>query len=86
MIFNICPGPTPADKPYIPWADGRSPFSKEQWERAGFKVVVFDQNEDAPVRAMAKAYGWDLPEDGEPGMDLEKDLFAWYTLVEKAKE
>ena len=85
MIFNICPGPAPANKPYIPWADGHSPFSKEQWEKAGFKVLVFDQNEDAPVRAMAKAYGWDLPEDGEPGMDLENDLFAWYTLVVKTK-
>jgi hypothetical protein len=29
---------------------------------------------------MAHALGWD---EGDQPMDLEKDLFAWYTLVEK---
>jgi hypothetical protein len=83
LIFNICPGQAPADKPYIPWADGRSPFSVEQWKKAGFVVKVIDRVDDAEVRTMAKRLGWDLPEDGEPGMDLEHDLFAWYTLVER---
>jgi SAM-dependent methyltransferase len=83
LIFNICPGQAPADKPYIPWADGRSPFTAEQWKKAGFVVKIFDRVDDAEVRIMAKRLGWDLPEDGDPGMDLEHDLFAWYTLVER---
>src|SRR5262249_9503885 len=43
MVYNICPAPTPPDKPFIPWSDGRSPWSREQWEAAGFKVLVFNQ-------------------------------------------
>ncbi len=32
---------------------------------------------------MARALGWDQPEDGEPGMDLVNDLSVLYTLVRK---
>jgi hypothetical protein len=83
LLYNLCPAPAPANAPYVPWADGRSPFSREAWTAAGFAVIAFDENDDAAARAMAKAYGWDRPTDGEPGMDLERDLFAWWTLVEK---
>lgn len=83
LIFNICPAMAPPDRPFIPWADGRSPFSREAFQKAGFKVLRFDQVDDAAVRAQGRVLGWDLPEEGEPGMDLERDLFAWYTLVEK---
>lgn len=82
LIYNICPAPAPPGKPYIPWADGRSPFSKEQWEAAGFKVVEFNRNDDAAVRKQAHALGWDT---GERPMDLENDLFALYTLVERPR-
>lgn len=85
LIFNICPAMAPPDRPFIPWADGRSPFSREAFEKAGFKVLRFDQVDDAAVRAQGRILGWDLPEDGEPGMDLERDLFAWYTLVERPR-
>lgn len=81
MIYNICPAPAPLDKPYIPWADGRSPFSKSLLESTGFKVVAFDVDDTPAVRVMGKALGWDR---GEDAMDLEKDLFATYTLVAKA--
>src|SRR5258708_25739380 len=39
MIYNLCPAPAPTDKPYIPWADGRCPFPRDAWERAGLRVV-----------------------------------------------
>lgn len=78
LVYNLCPAPAPPDKPYIPWADGRSPFPREMWEGAGFKVVAFDAKDDEAARAVGKALGWD-----KDGMDLEKDLFAWYTLVQK---
>jgi hypothetical protein len=80
MIYNICPAPAPADKPYIPWADGRSPFTREQWEKAGFRVVIFDQDDSKAARAQGHALGWD---QGEDPMNLEKDIFALYTYVEK---
>lgn len=80
MIYNICPAPAPPGKPYIPWADGRSPFTPEQWEAAGFRVLAFDVDDSAAARAMGRALGWD---QGEGKMDLDADLFAWYTLVER---
>jgi SAM-dependent methyltransferase len=83
LVYNLFPAQAPPDKPYIPWADGRSPFSRAQWEAAGFKVLFFDENDDARIRALAHALGWDKPEGGEPGMNLEKDLFALYSLFER---
>ncbi|NNF05302.1 MAG: hypothetical protein HKN21_00945 [Candidatus Eisenbacteria bacterium] len=75
LIYNLSP-PQKKDR-YIPWADGRSPFTKEQFEAAGFEVVVFDENDDQTARAMGKALGWDA------SMNLNTDLFALYTLVRK---
>lgn len=83
LVYNLFPAQAPLDKPYIPWADGRSPFSRAQWEKAGFKVLAFDENDDARIRAVAHALGWDRPEGDEPGMNLEKDLFGLYSLFEK---
>ena len=80
MIYNICPAPSPPDKPYIPWADGRSPFTREQWQKAGFRVVIFDQDDTKAARALGHALGWD---QGEDPMNLETDIFAWYTYVER---
>ncbi len=78
MIYNICPAPAPADKPYIPWADGQCPFPKDMLEHAGFEVLSFDTVDDGPVREMARALGWNAQ-----GMDVDHDLFAWYTIVRK---
>ena len=83
LVYNLFPAQAPSDKPYIPWADGRSPFSRAQWEAAGFEVIAFDVNDDAAIRALARALGWDQPVEGEPGMDLEHDLFALYSLFRK---
>lgn len=78
MIYNICPAQSP--EKYIPWADGKNPFPKELWEKAGFKVLTFDSGDQAGVKAMAHALGWDV---GKEAIDIEKDLFAWYTIVQK---
>lgn len=83
LIYNICPALTPPDKPFLPWSDGRSPFTKAQFEQAGFEVVEFDKDDTDAIRTMGKLLGWDRPEDGEPGMDLEKDLSVLYTLVRR---
>jgi hypothetical protein len=86
LVYNICPALTPPDKPLIPWSDGRSPFSKSQWESAGFEVLVLDRDDTQAVREMGKKLDWDLPEDGEPGMDLDHDLSVIYTLVRRPLE
>ncbi len=78
VIYNLCPAPAPEDKPYIPWADGRCPFPPALWEKAGFRVAAFDISDDAAARAMARALGWD-----RNGMNLDGDLFAWYSVFQK---
>ena len=80
LIYNLCPAPAPPGKPYIPWADGRSPFSKQMFEAAGFRVLEFDRDDSRAAREMGHALGWD---QGENGMKLDTDLFGTYTLVEK---
>jgi len=78
LIYNICPAPNPPGKPYIPWSDGRSPFSEALLKEKGFQIKAFDKDDSESVRAMAKALGWD---QGPSAMDLENDLFAHYTLL-----
>ena len=82
LIYNLAPAQAPLDKPYIPWADGRCPFARPLWEKAGFRVVEFDRDDTAAARAMGHALGWD---QGEDKVDLEKDLFGTYTLAEKPR-
>ncbi|MBK7864513.1 MAG: hypothetical protein IPJ65_39120 [Archangiaceae bacterium] len=82
-LYNICPAPAAAGKPYIPWSDGRSPFSRESYEQHGFEVLKLDEDDSAPLRVMAHAMGWDLPDGDQPGTDLEHDLFTHYTLLRK---
>ena len=78
LIYNLHPAQSPADQPYKPWADGRSPFDREQFEHAGFRVVAFNVDDSLFARALGAALGWD-----KQGMDLQNDLFATYTLVRK---
>jgi len=77
LIYNLSPAPAPAGEPYKPWADGRSPFARELYERVGFAVIAFDMDDSTAAREMGKALGW------AESMDLEKDLFGTYTLVRR---
>ena len=80
LIFNICPARTPTGPKYIPWSDGRCPFSREMLEKNGFEVVAFDVDDTAAVQAQARALGWDK---GPQPMDVEKDLYALYSLMRR---
>ena len=82
MIYNISPkqADLAAGKPYIPWADGTCPFSKDLLEKTGFTIVEFDRTDDAVAREMAHLLKWD---EGEQPMDLQNDLFSHYTLLRK---
>jgi hypothetical protein len=77
LIYNLSPALAPEGEPYKPWADGRSPFPRELYERVGFAVIAFDTDDSAAAREMGKALGW------AESMDLEKDLFGTYTLVRR---
>jgi SAM-dependent methyltransferase len=83
LIYNLAPAQAPANKPYLPWADARSPYTKKQFETAGFKVIALDVNDDSFAREMGRRLGWDKNAKGEVRADYEKDLFALYTLVVK---
>jgi hypothetical protein len=52
------------------------------WKRAGFDVTYFERDDGEAARKMGHALGWD---QGPQPMDLEKDLFATFTLVTKPK-
>lgn len=82
IIYNICPAPSKPGEPYKHWADGKCPFPRDMWKKAGFEIIAFDEDDTPFVRKMAVALGWDK---GEHPMDIENDLFAEYTLVRKPR-
>lgn len=83
VIYNICPAMAAADKPYVPWADGRCPFPREMWEAKGFEVLAFDVKDDGAVRAMGRSFGWDKKPDGSVDPEFESSFFAWYTIARR---
>jgi SAM-dependent methyltransferase len=76
VIYNISPPQAPADKPYIPWADGRSPFDRKAIESAGFEVLAFDVDDSATVHQMAKLLNW-----GDAG----QTFVGTYTVLRKMR-
>lgn len=84
VIWNLCPAQSGPNDKYIPWADGESPFTREQYAAAGFEVVAFDVDDTERARVMARVLEFDAPgPDGEPGWDIEHELHAWYTVVRR---
>jgi hypothetical protein len=80
MIYNI--SPKQQDKGYNPQADGRSPYSREQFEKSGFEVIAYNAADDAAIRTVGRALRWDRNAKDEVA-DLEGNLFALYTLVRR---
>jgi SAM-dependent methyltransferase len=80
VIYNLSPAPNAAGKPYRSWADGRCPFSAEDFAAAGFETIVRDGVDDQAARALAAALGWDKP---PADMKLADDLFALVTIARK---
>jgi hypothetical protein len=83
LIYNFCPAPSPPGAPYKNWADGRCPFSRDVWEKAGFRVIAFDRDDSEAARAIGHALGWD---QGPSPIDLKSDLFAMYSLMQRITE
>lgn len=80
LIYNLCPPQNPEGEPYIPWADGRCPFSREEIEAAGLRILSYNEDDSIAARQLGRMLGW---ADGERGMNLETDLFAEYTIIER---
>ncbi len=83
LIYNLSPKPSAPNETYRPWSDGHSPFTREQYEKAGLRVLSFDAEDHAKARRMGHILGWDRDEKGEVTSYLDADLFALYTLVQR---
>mgnify|MGYP001018374921 CR=1 FL=1 len=56
----------------------------KQLQGAGFRVRDYDRSDTPAARSLGRALGWDRPDLGARAMDLESNLFALYTLVERS--
>ena len=81
IIYNLYPKPPDGNAAYNPQADARSPYTREQYEKAGLQVVALNVEEHAIARNIGRALKWDRNDKGEIISDLEANLFAMYTLV-----
>lgn len=69
FIYNLAPA---QQTPYLPMADGHSPFTRDELEKAGFEVIAFDVDDSEAARQLGVALEW--PAD---------PLFATYTLARR---
>lgn len=81
IIYNLYPKPPDAKGAYNPQADARSPYTREQYEKAGLAVLAINVEDHANARGMGRALKWDRNEKGEINSDLENTLYAMYTIV-----
>ncbi len=81
LIYNISPAQNPPDsgKPYLPHADGRCAFTRDQFETAGFDVIEHDRDDTDAALDIWVALGIGKGERSE----VAKDLFATYTLARR---
>lgn len=80
VIYNICPAQNPPDKEYIPWADGKSPWSREEFAAAGFDVLEFDVEDQAWVLDCFGKLGY---LGDKPREQSAKEYFCWYTVLKR---
>jgi hypothetical protein len=82
LIYNIGQRQDPAK--VRPANDPRSPFTRAEFEAAGFEVLALDADEGPATRRMGRALGW-AAEPSAGGMgDLETNLFAMSTAARAA--
>ncbi len=86
IIYNVYPKPAGPKEAYKPYADGRSPFSRDQYTKGGFNVLAFDTEDHAAIRQIARALKWDKNDKGETIDDVETNIFGMYTVVEKPRK
>lgn len=80
LMYNLSPAQPKDPAKWTPTADGRSPFSREMLEKAGFEVLTIDADDSEVARKMGFALKWN---EGPRPMDIGNDLFAAYTLCKR---
>jgi len=80
LVYNIAPAQNPADKPFLPMADGRFPFDRALAEKVGFDVLAFDQVDD---EAMHKYWFVYFPNPEMTPENLKESIFTHYTVLRK---
>ncbi len=85
VIYNVYPTPSGPKEVYKPYADGRSPFTREQYKKAGLKVLAFESEDNATIRKIGHALKWDKNDKGETIDNLDTNLFAMYTVLEHVR-
>ena len=81
VIYNLYPKQSEARSAYNPQADARSPYSREQFEKAGLRVLAFNVEDHASARSLGRALKWDRNEKGEVTSDLDASLFAMFSIL-----
>jgi hypothetical protein len=82
LFYNLGGAPAAEGERYRPATDIASPWDRAAYETAGFEVLELDADDTAVARRCARAFGW----DGPPfSMELERDLFARYTLLRRPR-
>ncbi|MGH7243231.1 MAG: hypothetical protein ACREJD_07430 [Phycisphaerales bacterium] len=80
LVYNIAPAQAPADKPYLPMADGRFPFDRAAAEKVGFEVLAFDQVDDEVMHKYWFVY---FPDPEMTPENLKESIFTHYTVLRK---
>ncbi len=89
LIYNLCPPPPAADRPYDPHSDCRNPFPQSLWQAMGFRVRDYDRSDTPAARALISALspGPLTTPPALPGVPTARlnpsELYATYTLVER---
>ncbi len=81
VIWNLGPAQTTPPAAYLPWADCESPFTEEEWARAGFELVAYSVDDAPRARDLARALDYDEPDEDGDVWDLEQNLSASYTIA-----
>ncbi|MBL8876665.1 MAG: hypothetical protein JNM86_12795 [Phycisphaerae bacterium] len=80
LVYNIAPAQNPADKPFLPMADGRFPFDRALAEKVGFEVLAFDQVDDEVMHKYWFVY---FPDPEMTPENLKESIFTHYTVLRK---
>jgi len=80
LVYNIAPAQNPADKPFLPMADGRFPFDRALAEKVGFEVLAFDQVDDDVMHKYWFVY---FPDPSMTPENLKESIFTHYTVLRK---
>lgn len=80
LVYNIAPARNPADKPFLPMADGRFPFDRALAEKVGFEVLAFDEVDDEVMHKYWFVY---FPDPQMTPENLKESIFTHYTVLRK---